>query len=133
MPKELEFQKLKQDYPDFFKQFAPELLEIVFSEETFYKIADICVENGVKDEERIEKIAYRVGLVLLEEVPRENFAEIIEKGVGLNGETAKKIALEMKRLIFSQIPEVGTKKEVGKRRPFNTVAEILFGHEKKKP
>lgn len=105
MTNDIEIQKLKSKYPEFFEQFSPELLEFLFSEETSSKIAKICLENGVEDEEKIEKIAYRVTLALFGQIPKENLTEVLEKGVKLNHETAKKISIEIKRLIFSQIPE----------------------------
>jgi len=105
MANNIEIQKLKSEYPEFFKQISPELLEFIFSEETSSKIAQICLGNGIEDEEKIEKIAYRITLALLDQVPKENLAEILEKGVKLNHETAEKISIEVKRLIFSRIQE----------------------------
>jgi hypothetical protein len=109
MSEEFEIQKLKSEYPEFFVQVSPDLLEFIFSEETSSKIAEICLENGIEDEEKIEKIAYRVTLALLEQVPKENLAEILEKGVEIDFETAEKISIEIKQLIFSQIPETQPK------------------------
>lgn len=105
MPEEFDIQKLKEKYPEFFEQIAPELLEFILSEETSLKIANICLENGVEDEEKIEKIAYRVVLVLCEQVPKENLPEILEKGAKLDSETARKISTELNQVIFSQIKE----------------------------
>ena len=106
MPEESEIEKLKKEYPEFFEQISPEFLEFISSEETSSKIAEICLENGIEDEEKIEKIAYRVGLVLFGQVPKENFAGILEKGVNLNREIAERISIEVNRRIFSQAPEV---------------------------
>jgi len=106
MANNAEIQKLKNEYPEFFEQFSSELLEFVFSEKTSSKIAQICSENGIEDEEKVEKIAYRVGLVLLNQVPKENFTEILEKGATLNRQTAERISTEINRSIFSQIPEI---------------------------
>lgn len=119
MPKEfeLEIQKLKNDYPEFFEQFSPEFLDFIFSEETLAKIAEICLENGIEDEEKIEKIAYRVTLALFNQVPKENLAEILEKEVNLSQETAEKIFIEIKRRIFSQAPEMLKRKPVQPSKP----------------
>jgi len=103
MTNNIELQKIKNKYPEFFKQFSSELLEFILSEETSSKIGKICLENGVEDEEKIEKIAYRVTLALLDQVPKENLTEILEKGANLDHETAKKISIEIKITIFSQI------------------------------
>lgn len=107
MASDSEIQKLKSEYPEFFEQFSPQLLDFVLSEETAFNIAEICLENGIEEEEKLEKIAYRVGLALLVGgVPKENLAEILEEGVKINSETAQKISVEVNRLIFSQIKEI---------------------------
>jgi len=105
MPEEFDIQKLKEQYPEFFKQVSPNLLEFIISKETSSKISEICLKNGIENEEKIEKIAYRITLALLGQIPKENLAEILEKGVKLDSETAKIISIEIKRLIFSQIPK----------------------------
>ena len=109
MSDELEFQKLKKEYPEFFKQVSSEFLEFIFSEETSSKIAQICLENGIEDEEKIEKIAYQITLALLGQTPKENLAKILEKGLKLDSETARKIRVEVDRLIFSQAQETQLK------------------------
>jgi len=100
MVEEAEIQKLKNKYPELSEQFSPELLELVFSEKTSLEISRICLENEIKDEETVEKIAYRVTLVLLDRIPKENLATTFEKGVGLNRETAEKISAAVEERIF---------------------------------
>ncbi len=104
MAEESEIQRLKSKYPEFFAQFSPEFLEFVFSKETSLEAASICLENGIEDEETIEKITYRITLVLFNQVPKENLAKIFEKGAGLNRIIAEKISFEVEERIFSQIP-----------------------------
>jgi len=104
MTEESEIQKLKSEYPEFFAQFSPDFLELIFSEEISLEIASICLENKVEDEEIIEKIAYRITLSLLNQVPKENLTKILEKGAGLNHEIAEKISVAVEEHIFSQIP-----------------------------
>jgi len=106
MPEEFNIEKLKKENPEFFELFSSELLEFIFSEETSSKIAEICSENEVKEKGEIEKIAYRVTLALLNQVPKENLAEILEKGVNLDNKIAEKISNTIEKRIFSQIPEV---------------------------
>ena len=103
MPEEFDIQKLKKEYPEFFEQISPEFLEFISSEETFSKVAEICLENGIENEEKIEKIAYRIGLVLFDQVSKENFAGILEKGVNLNREVAERISIEVNRRIFPKL------------------------------
>ncbi len=102
-PEKFDIQKLKNEYPDFFKETSPKLLEFILSEETSSKITGICLENGIRDEGKIEKIAYQISLTLLGQTPEENLTTILKKELGVDLETAKKIADEAKRLIFSQI------------------------------
>ena len=104
MVEKSEIQKLKSEYPEFFSQFSPEFLEFVFSEETASGISEICLENGLEDEEVAEKIAYRVALVLLNQMPKENLAKTLEKEVGLNPIIAEKISFDIEKHVFSQIP-----------------------------
>lgn len=111
MPEKFDVQKLKSQYLEFFERVSPKLLKFIFSEETSAEIAKICLENEIEDEEKIEKIAYRITLALLNQVPKENLVEILEKGVKLNHGTAEKIAIEIKRRIFSQISEIEKEKK----------------------
>jgi len=122
-----EIQKLKNEYPEFFEKFSSELLEFLFSEEIASQIAEICFENEITNPEKIEKIAYQIGLILLDQVPEENFTEILENKVPLKREIAEKLSLEFKRVIFSQIPGKKIKKKLPKEeKPFTTLAELLF-------
>lgn len=104
MPDEIEIQKLKRDYPEFFEKTSPEIVEFALSEKTSSQIAEICVKNGVKDERKIEEVARRIVFVLLEKLPKENLHIALEKGVGLDPKTAKEISNEVDRVIFSQMP-----------------------------
>ncbi len=105
MSKESEIQNLKNKYPDFFGRFSPEFLDFVFSEEISAAIAGICQENGIEDEEIVEKITSRIILALFDQVPKENLAKILGKGANLNPVIAEKIAFDVEEHIFSQIPE----------------------------
>lgn len=124
MTNDIDIQKLKKEYPEFFEQISPELLEFILSGEISSKIAEICLENGIEDEEKIEKIAYQATLALLDQVPKENLAEILEKGVEIDSKTAEKISIEIKRLIFSQIP---------KTQPTKSPLPILEKEKSEKP
>ncbi len=98
-----ELQQLKNEYPDFFKQTPSDLIELAISEETASNIAEICLKNGIEDEDKIQKIAYRVTLVLLKQMPKENLPKILENGAGIDSEIAVKISDEVNEIIFSQI------------------------------
>ena len=102
MANDIEFEKLKKEYPDFFKKYSSGFLGFILSEETSSKIAEICLKNKIEDEEKIEKIANRVVSALLGEFPKEKLPQVLEKGIGLNPETAQKIYTEIDQFIFSQ-------------------------------
>ncbi len=104
---EFDIQKLKSEYPDFFRETSPGLLEFILSKETSSKITDICLENGVQDEGKIEKAAYQIGLTLLGQTLKENFTVILKKELEVDLETAKKLSDKINKLIFSQttLPE----------------------------
>lgn len=120
-----ELQKLKSDYPEFFKQFSPELLEFIFSEKTSRKIAEICTESGVEDEEKVEKIAYRVTLILFNQIPKKNLTTVLINGVGLNFDIASQISQKVNELIFSQFPKIKLLEEVQKEKEKLTIGEFL--------
>jgi len=102
---ETEVQKLKNDYPEFFKALPPELVDFIFSEKTAEKITGICKSNNVVDEAQIEGIAYRITLVLFKKLPGENLAMTIESGLGLKPEIARKIADEANQFIASAMAQ----------------------------
>ena len=95
-------QKLKKDYPDFFEQIPSEIINLITSKETSYNIAKICLENRIKDEKKIEKIAYQITLVLLKQYPKEKLPKIFEKNIGLIPEIANKIYDKLNKSIFFQ-------------------------------
>ena len=132
MPEEFDVQKLKSEYPQFFEEVPPELLEFILAKETSSKIAEICFESGVEDEEKIEKIAYRITLALLGKIPKENLTEILEKGAGLNHEIARKIHALVNLLISSKIKETPPAKPTKlKRSPL--IPELVLEEELEKP
>ncbi|MEK7519390.1 MAG: hypothetical protein AAB565_01200 [Patescibacteria group bacterium] len=107
-----EVEKIKEQYPEFFEKVDPELLKFITSEKFLFDVAQICLDNGITDEEQTEKITYRVALALFGEVPKENLAQILELGAGLDPQTAKAMHLEFNRLIFSQLKEPKKRPEV---------------------
>ena len=108
MAEELKFEleELKKQYPEIAGLIDPELLEFIISEKFLSDITQICQNNGVTDEKQIEKITYRAVLAIFGEVPKENLAQILELGADIESEKAKKIHLELNRLIFSQLKEL---------------------------
>lgn len=104
MPDELEFQKLKEQYPEIFENLPKELADLILSNETVSKISEICLNNEIENEEKIEKVAYLTSLVLLGGLKPEKFSKNLQKELdsSLLGE---KIAQEINQSIFSQVKE----------------------------
>jgi hypothetical protein len=100
---DFDIEKIKGDYPDFFEELSPDLLNFISSENASFKIADICLENGVISEEKIEKTAYYIISSLLRQEPEENLIMTLKNGLDINLETAKKISDGVKKNIFHRI------------------------------
>jgi len=82
-----------------------ELKEALFAIETADYIYDVCEKNEVKDKQ-ITEVARSTGKVLLGVLPPDEFQEDLEKKVGLEKETAKKVAQEINRFIFYPLKAV---------------------------
>ncbi len=102
MPEDIEI----EEYKSFLSGKIPEpLLELAIAEDTAVQVAGICLKNGVEDEEKIEKVAHQIGLVLLGELPPKKFIEVLEQEVALEPVLAERVYLETNRLIFSPVQE----------------------------
>jgi len=99
MPKDYTKEELKKP-----KEVIPsDVLEALFSEETPFKISEICIKNGVEEEEKIEEISHQVGLVLLGKLPPNELRGVFEKEIKLDPLTAMKVVQEIDRTIFLPI------------------------------
>src|SRR3989338_7942254 len=99
-----EFQNIKNQYPEFFKDFPPKLMELITSDETASKISDICLKSGIKSDETVEKISYLIISVLLGRLPQETLSKALVTNLKIDALAAKKISEEANRLIFSLAP-----------------------------
>lgn len=99
------FKKLKKEYPAFFARIPDKIIDLVSAEETALQVSEICLENGVEDEEKIEKIAYQITFVLLGRLPPNELTEVLEKKAQLETDIAQKIYLETSRLIFASVKD----------------------------
>jgi hypothetical protein len=48
-----ELQKFKEQFPSFFEKLPTDLLELATSEETIAHVSDICIGDGIKEEEQV--------------------------------------------------------------------------------
>jgi hypothetical protein len=108
-------QKIRGEYPEFFSKISDDLMAFIFSETTAARIADICIRNGIKDDEKIEAVSYRITMVLLKRLPKNNLAYTLESGAGISKETAQKISSETEKIIFSDTPSMNPEEEHNKK------------------
>ncbi|PIZ89155.1 MAG: hypothetical protein COX90_00850 [Candidatus Nealsonbacteria bacterium CG_4_10_14_0_2_um_filter_38_17] len=87
-----------------YEKLPQELKDSYGAEETGEAIYNACVENGV--EEKLPQIVDFTGQVLLGLLPPEEFQDTLEKNLGLDRETAKKITHGINRFIFFPVKEV---------------------------
>ncbi len=111
MDKKIKIEELQEEYPVFFENFPLSLIEFALSEETAKKIANICIENKVTDQEKVEGVGYRTAYVLFNKLPKESLFITIRDGLGVEEETAKKIAKSIADIILSQVPKIIEEKE----------------------
>ena len=105
MTEEFDLEKIKNQYPEFFKDASDKLIELALSPETASQIAEICLKNGIEEEDKIEKIAYYISFVLLSQLPPETLPKTLEREVKIDAEKAKKIFEEVNQVIFSQVKD----------------------------
>ena len=133
MPDEIEFQKLKKEYPEFFKDASDKLIELALSSETASQIAEICLKNGIEEEEKIEKIAYYISFVLLSQLPPETLPKTLEREVKIGAEKAKKIFEEVNQVIFSPIKDDLAKLYGVEKKPMPSTKEKPKEEPEEKP
>ncbi|GAI37567.1 unnamed protein product [marine sediment metagenome] len=105
MPEEPDSQQLKKQYPEFFKEFPAKLIDLASSDKTASQISEICLKNGVEDEEIIGKIAYHITSVLLGRLPLEILPKALIVNLKMDAEVAEKISLEASRRILSPVKD----------------------------
>ncbi len=98
-------EELREKYPGFFESFPIELIEFALSEKTAQKIANICVENRITDQEKVVGIAFRITHALFGKIPKENLATAFKEELEIGEEKAEDIAASAEEIILSVAPE----------------------------
>ncbi len=120
-------------------EFSKKIQEIILSDKTAEDIGNICGKCDIANEEKIENIAYQIGIVLLGRLSPEKLAKTLEKKVKLKSKIAKKVSEEVNKLIFSPIKDDLAKlyeKEVFVKpvvKPGNSVLPPLKEEPKRSP
>ncbi len=81
-----------------YEKLPQELKDALFAEETGNNLYEICQRNEIG--ENLEDIVSLVSQVLVGVLASEDFQITLEKEVGLEKDTAKKVAQEVNRFIF---------------------------------
>ena len=102
MSEDIEIEKLKSALSG---KISDPLLDLIISENTPLRIAEICLENGVAKEEDIEKAGYGICLVLLGQLPPTGLPIFLEKGLKINNDIAVKIYRKISEVIFSAVKD----------------------------
>ena len=104
--KKTKIEELKESYPGFFENYPFELIEFALSEKTAQKIANICIENKITEQEKVIGIAFRVTYAIFGKIPKESLAITFRDGLEIEDEKAKKIASTVNEIILSAIPDL---------------------------
>ena len=105
------------------KEIPAAVLETFFSEKTVSRISKICLENEIKDGEKIKEIAKQIGLVLLGKLPSNNLSKTLQEKLRLEKNIAENIYFEANRLIFSQVQKKSEKPLIKKNKPIEIKTE----------
>lgn len=93
----------REKYLKLYKELPEDLQEAAFSVEVDDNINDICKRHEVYD--RVDKITEYIGKVFFGLLAPDNFQEALEKEVGIEAGTAKRVAMEIYRFIFHPVKE----------------------------
>ena len=91
-------EKLANEIPE-------DISDLIKSEDTVLKIAEICFDNGIEEDEKIREISYQTGRVLLGDLSPAEFQKILEEKAKETTFLAGKIAREINDLIFYPVRE----------------------------
>lgn len=86
-----EEQLTQEQYLELKKQFPKELLDYALAEQTTQGIASICLEFGIREEEKIKNISYLLTLVLLDKISLAEVREILEDRFEVEPNEAEKM------------------------------------------
>ncbi len=106
MEQKADINELKEKYPSFFEAFSFRLIDFVLGGEMAQKIANICIENRILEQDKIEKIAYKVTFVIFGKMQKEILASSIEQDANISKEVAEKITTSVEKIILSRAHEM---------------------------
>lgn len=96
-------EKEREKYLKLYKELPEDLQEASFSIEVDDNINDICKRHKVYD--RVDKITKYIGKVFFGLLTPDDFQGALEKEIGIEAGTAKRVATEIYRFIFHPVKE----------------------------
>lgn len=90
----------KEQLAQLYKDLPKDLQEAVFSEENSYNLREICLKNGVRDEDVIFEITKNLGYVFLGLLVPNELQDVLEKELKIEKSKAEQITSEISRFIF---------------------------------
>ncbi len=106
-----------------YENLSERLKELIFSEKAADIIWNTCQENKIPNND-VSKLSGAAGRVILGVLPLDKFQETIQAELKIKENIAKKVSLDINRLIFSQIKDDLTK-------TYNTEKDIKTEPEEK--
>ncbi len=90
----------KEQLSQLYKNLPKDLQEALFSEENTRNLREICLKNGVMDEDIIFKLTKNLAYVFLGLLPPNELQGVLEKELNLKNSQAEQIASEISRYLF---------------------------------
>ncbi len=108
MEQKTDINELREKYPSFFEAFSFRLIDFVVNGTMAKKIANICIENKILEQEKIEKISYWITYVVFEKMKKEDLVSQLENEVQINKETALRIYKSVDEIVFAHVSKIAT-------------------------
>ena len=96
-------EKEREKYRKLYKELPEDLQEAAFSVEVDDNINDVCRKYKVYN--KVDKITEHIGNVFFGLLSPDSFQETLEKEVGIEVETAKRVTTEIYRYVFYPVKE----------------------------
>ncbi|MBI2042496.1 MAG: hypothetical protein HYT21_02020 [Candidatus Nealsonbacteria bacterium] len=96
-----------EQYKELFNKLPKETQDLALSEKTAMSVFDSCIANDV-DVDKISEVGRYADYVLVGAIKEDDLADALEREVGLEKESAKKIAEDIAADVFSKIGEKPT-------------------------
>lgn len=90
----------KEQLQQLYINLPKDLQEAIFSEENTRNLREICLKNGVRDEDIIFEVTKNLGYVFLGLLPPNELQDVLEKELNLEKAKTEQIASEISRFIF---------------------------------